>query len=257
MIKAIFFDMDGTLLSHSLGDVPPSARQCLTRLRQKGILCFMATGRHLLELDSFPLGDLAFDGYVTVNGQLVLDKQRTPLCATPFSPEATATLAAIFRENSFPLSLVEENRMYLNFVNDHVRKAQQAIETPIPELSSWQGAPIYHGSVFLTEGEEPRLRRLLGDSCRLTRWNAYAMDVIPKDGGKVYGMERLLDHFCLSRQEIMAFGDGENDREMLSYAAIGIAMGNAREETKAAADYVTDHIDRDGIEKALGHFDLL
>ena len=70
-------------------------------------------------------------------------------------------------------------------------------------------------------------------------------------------MERLLAHFGLSRQEIMAFGDGENDREMLSFAAIGIAMGNAREETKAAADYVTDHIDRDGIEKALHHFGLL
>lgn len=257
MIKAIFFDMDGTLLSHSLGDVPPSARRCLTRLRQRGILCFMATGRHLLELESFPLGDLEFDGYVTVNGQLVLDGRRAPLCATAFSPEATALLAAIFRERSFPLSLVEEDRMYLNFVNDHVVKAQQAIETPIPELASWQGAPIYHGSVFLTEEEEPRLRRLLGDSCRLTRWNPHAMDVIPRDGGKVYGMERLLGHFGLSRQEIMAFGDGENDREMLSYAAIGIAMGNAREETKAAADYVTDHIDRDGIEKALRHFGLI
>ena len=61
MIKAIFFDMDGTLLSHSLGDVPASARRCLSLLRQKGVLCFMATGRHLLELNNFPLADLEFD----------------------------------------------------------------------------------------------------------------------------------------------------------------------------------------------------
>ena len=54
-----------------------------------------------------------------------------------------------------------------------------------------------------------------------------------------------------------AFGDGENDVEMLSFAGIGVAMGNAVDVTKACADYVTDHIDCDGVEKALRHFGLI
>ena len=55
----------------------------------------------------------------------------------------------------------------------------------------------------------------------------------------------------------MAFGDGENDADMLKFAGIGVAMGNAAEKAKAAADYVTDHIDSDGVEKALLHFGLI
>ena len=257
MIKAIFFDMDGTLLSHSLGDVPASARRCLRRLRKKGILCFMATGRHLLELENFPVADLEFDGYITVNGQLVLDSQRNVLFASPFSREAMEVLGEIFQSNIYPLSLVEENRMYINCVNRDVVLAQADIHTPIPDIEPWRGDPVYHGSIFLREAEEIRLRSLLGSSCRLVRWNKCAMDVIPREGGKVDGICKLLAHFGVTREEIMAFGDGENDRDMLSFAGIGIAMGNGKEITKAAADYVTDHIDEDGIEKALIHFGIL
>ena len=55
----------------------------------------------------------------------------------------------------------------------------------------------------------------------------------------------------------MAFGDGENDIQMLKFAGVGIAMGNADDEVKAAADYVTDSVDENGIEKALRHFHLI
>ena len=55
----------------------------------------------------------------------------------------------------------------------------------------------------------------------------------------------------------MAFGDGENDKEMLEYAGIGVAMGNAKDSVKAVADYVTDSVDDNGIENALRHFGLI
>ena len=55
----------------------------------------------------------------------------------------------------------------------------------------------------------------------------------------------------------MAFGDGENDMEMLRFAGIGVAMGNSSDPVKAAADYVTDTVDNDGIEKALRHFGMI
>ena len=55
----------------------------------------------------------------------------------------------------------------------------------------------------------------------------------------------------------MAFGDGGNDSGMLRHAGIGVAMGNANEEVKAAADYVTTSVDEDGIYKALKHFGVI
>ena len=69
MIKAIFFDVDGTLLSHRTGRISPHTRACIRALRAGGTLVFLSTGRHILELRSLPVGEMAFDGYITLNGQ--------------------------------------------------------------------------------------------------------------------------------------------------------------------------------------------
>ena len=71
------------------------------------------------------------------------------------------------------------------------------------------------------------------------------------------GIQKVLEHYGIRREEIIAFGDGENDMDMLQFAGIGVAMGNAGPEVKEAADYVTEHIDEDGLEKALRHYGLL
>ena len=73
MIRAIFFDVDGTLLSHKTKEVPSSARRSLALLKERQIKVFLSTGRHALELDELPVQDLTFDGYITLNGQLCLD----------------------------------------------------------------------------------------------------------------------------------------------------------------------------------------
>ena len=71
------------------------------------------------------------------------------------------------------------------------------------------------------------------------------------------GIKRYLELTGIRREEIIAFGDAENDLDMIQYAGIGVAMGNAKEAVKEVADYVTDDIDDDGIEKALKHLGLI
>ena len=95
------------------------------------------------------------------------------------------------------------------------------------------------------------------DECSITSWNDTGIDIIPKGGGKSAGIQKFLDEHGLDRTQIMAFGDGENDIDMLQFAGIGVAMGNAGEAVKAAADYVTSPVDEDGIENALRHFGLI
>ena len=70
-IKAVFFDVDGTLLSHSMNDIPESAERSLKELRRRGIKTVVATGRHMLQYLKLPLAGIAFDGYLTLNGQLL------------------------------------------------------------------------------------------------------------------------------------------------------------------------------------------
>ena len=75
MIKAIFFDIDGTILSHRIKDVPMSTRRALHQLSELHIDRVIATGRHSTEIDRLPVNDIKFDAYITLNGQLCYDSQ--------------------------------------------------------------------------------------------------------------------------------------------------------------------------------------
>ena len=257
MIKAAFFDIDGTLLSHRKGAVPEDTRRALKDLRERGILVFTSTGRHILELDELALTELGFDGYVLLNGQLCLDGDRRFLGASPVDEADIRSVLPFFEERSLPIAFVEQDRIYINHIDERVRKAQKAISSELPEVGSWDGEqPVYLVNAFGgTKDVERLLERM--PHCKMTRWNPYGVDIIARESGKVMGMSRILDHFGIAKEEIIAFGDGENDLEMLSFAGIGVAMGNAEQEIKDCADYVTADIDEGGIHKALKYFEIL
>ena len=256
MIKAAFFDVDGTLFSHETKCVPESTRQALQQLRKKGIACIMATGRQMSELAKLPLGAIEFDGYLTLNGQILMDEDKNVVFSKPITGHVKEFLLNQFREKVYPALLVEERNAYLNSVTDHVREAQATISSPIPPLGDYTGGEIYQVCAYLRPHEEHLLAPISGD-CVITRWHFGGMDVIAKGGGKISGIRDYLALYGLTPEEIIAFGDGENDIEMLRFAGIGVAMGNAMEGAKMVADYVTADIDDDGIAKALHHFGLI
>lgn len=256
MIRAVFFDIDGTVMSHSRGCVPESTREALRLLKEKGILIFTATGRYMAELKDLPLDGLDFDGYVTLNGQICTDRSGRVLHAVPVCREDTQTLTEMFNSRKLPLMIFERERMYVNFIDDRVRRTQADISSPLPETGAYSGGEVYQFVAFVNEQESRELAGLL-KQCAITRWNRHGVDIIPKDSGKVQGIQKILEIYGIHKDECMAFGDGENDIDMLQFAGVGIAMGNADETVKAAADYVTDDVDCDGIMNALVHYDLL
>ena len=256
MIRAAFFDIDGTLMAHNLGAVPEDTLQALQSLKKKGIYVFTSTGRHILELDELGISPLGFDGHVLLNGQLCLDGERRVLAAAPVPQEDIRNILPFFEKKEIPMSFVEKDMIYASFIDDRVRTAQKAISSELPRLGKWRGGTVYLVNVFADDDAVGRLMEQM-PHCRVTRWNPYGVDIIAKEGGKEKGMEQLLKHFGISREETIAFGDGENDMEMLEYAGIGVAMGNAEEKVKQCADYVTGDTDKGGIPSALRHYGIL
>ena len=74
---------------------------------------------------------------------------------------------------------------------------------------------------------------------------------------KSSGIDVILKHFNIDKEETMAFGDGENDIDMIQHCKIGVAMDNAVDSLKAVADYITDDIDEDGVYNALKYYELI
>lgn len=256
MIKAAFFDVDGTLFSHSMKKFPESTKEALRLLRKKGIQIFLSTGRSYIEAGKLPWEDIVFDGYVTLNGQVCTDENGKILFGNPIVGEDKEYLLSVFRNHEKPLLLVESDRLYINFINDVVERAQKMVSIPNPEIGEPTGADIYQFIAYFTRAEEEEFMKRI-PNCKATRWYEAGVDIIPKDSGKIVGIQKMLEIYGLSREEIIAFGDGDNDAEMLEFAGIGVAMGNAVEITKQKADYVTDHIDEDGLWNALKHFEIL
>ena len=255
-IKAIFFDVDGTLISHTTGEVPESTRAALEKLREKGIKRVVATGRHMIELSILPVSDIKFDGYVTLNGQLVLDGEGKIIYENPIEGKDQKALVRLFNEKKIPVALVEKDRMYINYVNQYVESAQQAVSTPVPPVGEYTGENIYLAIVYLSKENEHIMSTEL-PGCTATRWNDYGLDVIASTGGKAKGIKQYLKAVGLTEKDTMAFGDGENDMEMLKLVNIGVAMGNSSVELKDEANYVTGSVDKNGLARALSFYDLL
>ena len=118
---------------------------------------------------------------------------------------------------------------------------------------------MHPGSLFIPlvgEGAEQVFLDVM-PHCVSTRWHPEGVDIIPAGDGKAAGIRATLDRYGLGREEIIAFGDGINDRSMLAMAGVSVAMGNAVQEVKDEADFVTDSVEEDGVCRALRHFGLL
>lgn len=256
MIKVVFFDVDGTLLSHSRKAVPESARRALEQLRKAGVKVVAATGRYIKELEKLPVNELDFDGYLTLNGVLCLDENKEIFYGDAIEGNERESIIRMFEQKELPVLLIEKDQIYINCVTEKVREAQKEISSAIPPIGSLTGRTIYQAVVYATDKEEQMVKAQV-PGCKVTRWNRNGVDVVSGTGGKVAGIQKYMEKYGISPEETMAFGDGENDIEMLKFVHIGVAMGNADEEVKKSADYVTAHIDEDGVEKALRHFGMI
>ena len=254
MRKCCFFDVDGTLLPKGSHGIPHSTSCALRTLQQNGHGVVLCTGRSYIELEELGLTDFRYDGYILLNGQLCLDSELNPFRAVPFDENETAIVLDLFESMTYPVVLVEKNRLYMNYHDSCVSVAQASISTPVHPTGAYCGDALYMATVY---GNEKELSKLVLGNMKAKRWHKWAVDVYPCMGGKVAGAEAFLRKYNLAPSDAFAFGDAENDIELLQFAGTGIAMGNALDEVKAVADFITTDDCNDGIANALRHYSLI
>lgn len=261
MIRAVFFDVDGTLVSFRQKFLSDRLWKDLLALRERGIRIFVCSGRAMQDLArTGMLRGVEFDGYVTLGGQVCCDGDGTVFRDAPICPDDLRGAYEVLKANPQMPALMEGNgESYLTLVNDRVREVYEFLHTelyPVRGPEWLLEGKVYQFVPFVTPEEEPMFLTAM-PNCMHSRWHPKGIDVVPRDGGKGAGIRAAMERYGLSREEIMAFGDGENDLSMIELAGTGVAMGNGEACVKAAADYVTASVFEDGVSQALRHFGLL
>ena len=260
MAKIVFFDIDGTLVSFRTHRVPDSTRQAIAALRRKGVKVYIATGRPVQFIDN--LDGVAYDGMVTVTGAYCFARGGDEIYTRAVSG-ATVCRVADFLEQSaeaYPVIFVCRDELFVNQVSADVEEVARYLNIHVPQVcrpSCAKGKEVLQMISFFRAESEPRLMGQLMPDCSSMRWHPLFTDVVAAGVSKSVGIDKVLAYEGLTLQDAMAFGDGGNDIPMLSHVPCSVAMGNASDEVKQAAAFVTDAVDDDGVVRALRRFGLL
>lgn len=268
--KLIVSDVDGTLLN-SEKHVSEGTREKILSLIEAGHVFAIATGR-MHAAGRMVTQELDYDGFlISCNGAVVKHlKTGETLHAVPLPTKAALEIIhlcqethayfhlytpdVIYAESNMSFakryaegmaSLPESLRFEVRFVAD---AAEIAADRPIHKIGLWHDDPEVMRRI------EAHIREM--GSLETCKSYETSFDVMASGVTKASGIEAIRMHYNLAVQDIIAFGDNENDLDMIRYAGHGVAMANATEVLRTAADYVTLSNDEDGIVHALERMGL-
>lgn len=245
-VKIIFFDIDGTLVDPQSGRISDKTIYALNRLKERGVRICISTGRAPREVPDF--GQLRFDAYCTYNGSLCYTDSKI-LHSHPVAAEDVAQVLKNAAGMGRPVSVATRHRLAANGwdpdLADYYRLAKLEL-TVAPDFDEACQEDVYQLLIGCRESEHEALLRETHGVKLAVSWDR-AVDVIPASSGKGTAIARVLEHFGLDASQAMAFGDSQNDLEMLRAVGVGVAMGNATPQAKAAADQICGAVSEDGI----------
>ena len=155
---------------------------------------------------------------------------------------------------------MDDHHTTINFVDDRVREVWGAIDIPVPQVEDPRTTikrDIYQANIYVDPDQDQHIIDTLFKHCESSRWHPMFADINRRGVSKRSGIDHLLEYYGIPLDQTMAFGDGGNDIQMLEHVHLGVAMGNAVDSAKQAADYVTDPVDDDGISNALYRLGVL
>ena len=257
---ALFFDIDGTLVSFKTHEIPDSTVRALTQAKANGHRVYIATGRPPIIITNLGAIKHLIDGYVTTNGARCFVGEETVSC-NAIPAEEARLVADDAREKGYGLIIVGERDLAVFDPKgdvDRIFRLELAVQNlhlarPIDEVLQ---QPVLQLTPFFPDDYEPLLMERI-PGCISGRWHPEFTDITARMADKGRGLLAMAAHEGIEPAHTIAFGDGGNDTSMIRTAGIGIAMGNAVEALKQEADYVTSSVDDDGVWSALQHFGII
>lgn len=265
MYKLVAIDMDGTLLR---GDhtISPKTKEKLIEAKNSGVKIVITSGRPIEGLKNY-LEELNFVGeeeyLIAYNGGMVYNtKDFSVISEIGLKGKDIKDINKLAKKLGVNLhgysdrGLLIEERTELSEEEINIVNIKENIINFDTEIDD--NETVVKGILVASPEKIDEITNKIPneyfEKYNIVRSVPFMLEVLNKECHKANGIQKLCEYLNLSRDEVIAIGDAANDQEMIKFAGLGVAMGNASDEIKGIADYVTDTNENDGICKVIDKF---
>ena len=259
MIKAVFSDLDGTLLNEN-GTVSEETKEMIEKLKKAGIKFFIATGRSFLAMKRF-YDQLELDTeIVNYNGAVIHNSDGTKIHELTLNDSIARELIDYGRKNNLYYHGFSNEKWYLEDYNDTAKAYGEKSQLQ-ENVVNFDNMPKldFNKMMFINDAETTKIV----DSYVIEKYknriykglsSPTFLEIMNPDVSKGNAVKFLLEKYDLQPDEVMAFGDAENDLEMLFSVKYGIAMENADDDVKSKVNYIAKKNTENGVALFLKDF---
>lgn len=248
--KLIVFDVDGTLLT-SKKKVAKSTTEAIRALKRQGHEVLLATGRSRYQIQAL-LSELNISSYIVCNGSAAfVDHQK--IYSKTLDSESLDSLINYFegRNIDLVLSSLDGMRRISSLDLQNMESTLKSLGVKLPAYDpEYQNGEFYQALGFYPEAINNHFEKEY-PAFKFVRWHKNCVDINPQNISKWHSLKKAARLLGIENKDIITFGDGNNDIEMLTKSGMGIAMGNSAKHVQAVADLVTTSNNEDGIFDAL------
>ena len=265
--KLLVLDLDGTLTNNKK-EITENTRNTLIEAQEKGVKIVLASGRptygivpiaEKLELKKYGGYILSYNGGEIINWQTgeMMYENVLPDDILPYLYQCAKdhNFAIVTYKDKYVITEHPDDEYVLKEAILNVMDTQkvnhflEAIDFPVPKC-------LIVGEAERLAVLEKQMYESLKDKMGVYRSEPYFLELVPKGIDKAQSLSVLLQKIGYTREEMIAIGDGFNDKSMIEYAGLGVAMANAQEVVKQAADYITLSNEEDGVADVVKKFML-
>ena len=263
--KIIVLDLDGTL-TNSKKEITPHTLEVLIRAQKQGIKVVLASGRPTYGI--VPLAEKLqlskYEGYILAynGGEIINWKTGELMYKNLLDHDVLPYLYKCAKDNNFAIVTYDGEYVLTEHPDDeYVLKEAILNVMKIKKVDNFLEAVKHPIAKCLIVGEPTRLAELekemyehLKDCMGVFRSEPYFLELVPKGIDKAQSLAVLLKELGMTKDEMIAIGDGFNDLSMIKFAGMGVAMGNAQQIVKDNADFITLTNEEDGAAYAIEKF---